>query len=380
MGLGFEKEELADLGASEVDQLRQSNRSLQSDHPQPTASLLSQLWNLDGDSANTVANAAAWQQAWLRLKAGDYVTAAEWFERVDTLPGDHSQIESAQQLVLLRIARALVRLMDAPNANREHQTAPSSILAKLLPLTVTHLGGFMVRRGDELLPICRRRKPISLFRYLLSRNQCTAHREELMEALWPNVGPREAAHSLHVAVSALRQYLDHLPESYLMFVAGQYTINPQAVIEDDCRRFVQTNIEAESFWRSGTWGKAQQAYITAIDCYRGDYYVDGQDLMWAVAEREHLLTSYITALERLGHLWMTQRQFEAAAECYQRLLERDNYREDIHCQIMRCYLELGRRGEMIRQYQRCASVLASDLGLEPMPETQQFYRRAIGVE
>jgi hypothetical protein len=155
---GFEKEELTDLEPSVVEQLRQSDRSLQSGHPQPTASALSQIWNLDGDSANELANAVAWQLAWLHLKAGDYAAAAEWLERVNALPVDHSQIEPRPPRVV-RVCRGLVRLMDTPNLNREQETATSGVPTKLLPLAITNLGGFLVRRGDELLPICRRRKP-----------------------------------------------------------------------------------------------------------------------------------------------------------------------------------------------------------------------------
>jgi DNA-binding SARP family transcriptional activator len=93
-----------------------------------------------------------------------------------------------------------------------------------------------------------------------------------------------------------------------------------------------------------------------------------------VAERERLLARYLLALERLGGIWMARQQYASAADCYQRLLERDIYREDTHCHLIRCYAWLGRRSDALRQYQRCASVLATDLGLEPMEETQKLYR------
>lgn len=70
---------------------------------------------------------------------------------------------------------------------------------------------------------------------------------------------------------------------------------------------------------------------------------------------------------------MAHRQFEPAIECYQRLLERDGYREDAHCQLMRCYVQLGRRHDAPGQYRRCASILANDLGLEPVQEIQALY-------
>jgi DNA-binding SARP family transcriptional activator len=96
-------------------------------------------------------------------------------------------------------------------------------------------------------------------------------------------------------------------------------------------------------------------------------------LPWAIAERERLLARYLVALDRQGQIFIKQGQFELAINSYQRLLERDSFREDAHCQIMRCYQRLGQRGLALRQYERCAAILANDLGLEPAEETRALY-------
>ena len=109
------------------------------------------------------------------------------------------------------------------------------------------------------------------------------------------------------------------------------------------------------------------------------YFVDEQDHDWALAEHERLLTRFLLALDRLSQIWMAQGRFDAAAECYRQLLDRDAFREDAHCQLMRCYLALGRRGDALLQYQRCAAVLAQELGLVPMAETQELLQRINGA-
>jgi DNA-binding SARP family transcriptional activator len=76
---------------------------------------------------------------------------------------------------------------------------------------------------------------------------------------------------------------------------------------------------------------------------------------------------------------IAQGLFEQAIECYQRLLERDSYREDAHGQLMRCYMQLGRRGAAVQQYERCAALLAAELDLEPMPEIQDLYRLIVST-
>jgi DNA-binding SARP family transcriptional activator len=46
---------------------------------------------------------------------------------------------------------------------------------------------------------------------------------------------------------------------------------------------------------------------------------------------------------------------------------------------MRCYMQLGRRGAAVQQYERCAALLAAELDLEPMPEIQDLYRLIVST-
>ena len=178
-----------------------------------------------------------------------------------------------------------------------------------------------------------------------------------------------------MAVSALRRYLDPAADTYLLFEDGRYAINSAASIEDDCAAFQQLSDTAERARRAGEPQAAQRAYAAAIAYYQGDFYVDDRDPAWAIGERERLLARYLANLDHLGRIAIEQRRFERAIDYYQRLLERDSYREDVHCQLMRCYWQLGRRGAALRQYERCAAILEADLGLEPMKETQELYQR-----
>jgi DNA-binding SARP family transcriptional activator len=41
---------------------------------------------------------------------------------------------------------------------------------------------------------------------------------------------------------------------------------------------------------------------------------------------------------------------------------------------MRLYVQSGRRGAALRQYQICVGVLLRELGIEPESETKQLYR------
>jgi len=352
---------------------------------QEAEAILAQVWMIAEMRAPDLASAAAWEMAWLLIRRRAFTDATEWVNRIAAPPSRESRLWPAARQALLHICFMLTdKLADQAATSllppRVQPPSSQDLPALKLPLLkVMNLGQFQVLRAGTVLPACTTHKAISLFRYLLTRYHRVAHKEELMELLWPNARPREAMNSLHVAVSILRRYLDPPTGSYLLFEDSRYSINPGAPVEDDSCSFQQLCDEGERFWETGDIIRAQQAYTSAIACYQGDYYVDNRDSAWAAAEQERLLLYYLAALDRLGRIFVTRGQFLPAIECYQRLLERDGYREDAYCQLMRCYWQLGRRAEALRQYKRCSTILANDLGLEPMSEIQALYQAISGA-
>jgi DNA-binding SARP family transcriptional activator len=374
-----------DIRKRAIELLQQGERYALAGLMQQAEATLAQVWTIAEVQAPELANAAAWEMAWLLMRRWAFSDASEWVSRITAPPPRESQLWPAAQETLVQICYLLAdkRLQRAATSHLPPRVRPPSAhdlpSPKLPLLKVMNLGHFQLIRNGIVLPVCTTHKAISLFRYLLTRYHNVAHKEELMELLWPNARPREAMNSLHVAVSTLRRHIDPPTDSYLVFEGGRYSVNPDAPIENDCTAFQRLCDEGERSWEAGDLARAQQAYIDAIDCYQGDYYVDNREAPWAVAEQERLLLYYLAALDRLGHIFIGQRHFLPAIECYQRLLERDGYREDAHSQLMRCYSELGRRSEALQQYKRCATILANDLGLEPMEETQALYRAICGI-
>jgi DNA-binding SARP family transcriptional activator len=52
----------------------------------------------------------------------------------------------------------------------------------------------------------------------------------------------------------------------------------------------------------------------------------------------------------------------------------------VHRLLMRAHAFAGNRALAIAQYQLCRSVLHAELGVEPMPETQELYRSLVAEE
>lgn len=329
------------------------------------AQLLQRVWSAAEQAEPQLASCAAWHLAWVHVRLGAYGLAADWFNQVRSAPAVNESLWLPARQAQISLCRSLAADPLAP---------PAAPPAPALPtLEVTNLGSFRLIRGGRELPACRSRKAIGLLRFLLSRYPAEAHKEELMALLWPDSQPREAAHSLHVAVNTLRAHIDPAGESYIRFRAGCYQIDGAAPVLDDSRLFAEQCALAERGLRDSDLAGAQRAYSRALGLYRGDYYIANRDQGWELIEQERLLMRYIGALWGYGTLLATLQQHHQAIDCFRRLTERDSYREDAHRALMRSYLAIGRRGDAIQQYQRCKALLADDLGLPPMPETQAAY-------
>jgi DNA-binding SARP family transcriptional activator len=359
--------------------LRQSEHFALAGNLADAQALLMQVWDLTNEQMPRFANAAAWHLAWLLLRVQAYAEAAEWFQRVAAPMADEGLLWDTARQAQVRICQMLATT--SKTTQQESATLSQrerGQLATLSPLSVTSLGSFSIACGGRVLGHCKSRKAIALLRYLLLQHNREATKEQLVETFWPDTMPKKSMHSLHVAVKALRQYLDP-HTNYILFDLGTYFIHPEVVIDDDRSAFIDCCAVGDRQWAARHYSLAERAYQQAITYYSGDYYVNDYDCVWALTEQEHLLSKYLTALERIGDISFQQGAYDQAMTSYQRLLQRDEYREDIHSRVMHCCQRLGRRRDALLQYQRCALALKRDLGIEPMQETQAIYREIMSA-
>ena len=84
---------------------------------------------------------------------------------------------------------------------------------------------------------------------------------------------------------------------------------------------------------------------------------------------------YLDALLHLGQLLFTQQDYALAAECYRRVIEKDEVLEEAHRELMRCYARLGERGQALRHYQIFEQLIRDELGSAPAAESAALYQR-----
>jgi len=134
-------------------------------------------------------------------------------------------------------------------------------------------------------------------------------------------------------------------------------------------------VEQARSLKSHDW-QVEQLWQQAVARYRGDFLPEvGQ--IWCVAKREALRQMYIEALIGIGRCCEAQDRFEAAVSWYQRAVEVEVTREDVHLRIMRCYAKAGFRSEALAQYNHYRKILTQELNAEPSDEMRRIHRKII---
>ena len=117
--------------------------------------------------------------------------------------------------------------------------------------------------------------------------------------------------------------------------------------------------------------------------YRGDL-LDGINVHeaplfeeWLLAERERLQLSYLDVLWYLSKAQVSAGRLEDAVRTLSRLIEADPLRERSYRALMGVYLRQGDKTAALKVYERCASVLHTELGVAPSPATEQVRRVAL---
>lgn len=218
-----------------------------------------------------------------------------------------------------------------------------------------------------------RRKAKALLKILALAQPHQLHREQLMEALWPEQEPDLAANNLnkilHTARRALEPELKAGAESRFLLTQEQYIeLTAPSGLWIDVEEFEQ---RASSALKS----QSLPDYEAALQLYTGELLVEDRLEDWAVASRERLSRLAERLLTEAAQLYEAAGQLEPSLEHVQRLLALNPSNEAAHRQLMRLYALSGSRHEALAQYQRCQTILRKELDAEPESKTVALYEQ-----
>lgn len=232
-------------------------------------------------------------------------------------------------------------------------------------VAVRCFGSFAVRlEGSELDVSGLKPRVRSLLRFLALRAGEAVHREQLVDALWPDADLRTGMRSLQTAVSALRQHLEpgvaRGGASMLVREGDAYRLVLPAGTTTDVQAFEHLAQEASVASSAGAVGSVTEA----LALYRGDLLEEEGPADWVVADRERLRLRAGEAAEIGARAAMADGDAETAVRLVEAGVDADRYRDGLWRLLIEAHQARGDRAAAARAARQYDDVLA-ELGVDP---------------
>ncbi len=208
-----------------------------------------------------------------------------------------------------------------------------------------------------------------LFFFLLA-HPAGLRKEQILSALWGDLPPARANGIFHSTIYRLRRALS--PECVL-YENNLYRVN-LSNLWNDVDEFKRLVSAAQ---RASTPAEQAQHHREAIQLYRGDYFEDSYS-DWCMPIRADLQHKYLAALWSLARYHDERGDSTEAIALYRKILEKDNYREDVYCALMNLQFRMGDRTGALKTFQQCDRILREEMNLAPGPAIRELYRRIVG--
>jgi DNA-binding SARP family transcriptional activator/alpha-beta hydrolase superfamily lysophospholipase len=216
-------------------------------------------------------------------------------------------------------------------------------------MTVRLLGGLLVEEDGRTVATeaALRRSAGTLVKLLALSPDHRLHRERLLDALWPDVAPVDAAPRLHKAAHYARRDLGR-PDAVVV-QGDMVALLPTVDLSTDVEVFEQA---ADAALASGDREAARAAAeLYGGELLPGDIYED-----WSDDIRRRLAVKH-AALLRQG-------------ECWEELLRVDPTDEAAHAALIRRHVAAGDKQAALRQFEWLDVAMRRELGTAPSAELE----------
>ena len=241
-------------------------------------------------------------------------------------------------------------------------------------LSIDLLGGFRVAAGEMMVDEAawRLRKARGLVKLLALTAEHRLHREQVIEALWPDRHPTAASNNLRQALFVARRALDSCGDdgsARITLVSETLTLASEG-LRIDVEVFEGTAAKAERF-------PSIDRHRAAVDLYGGDLLPEDRFDAWAIGRREALRDRHLNLLVDLAHMYEEAGDRAAATAALQKALLNEPLHERAHRGLMRIYALAGRRQRALAQFHLLRESLRREFEDEPDDETRRLYQKIL---
>jgi len=242
-------------------------------------------------------------------------------------------------------------------------------------LKIRLFGKFSLLCGDREQECLPSSKAKELFCYLLLHRDRSHSREVLASVLWGDCTTAQSRKYFRQTLWQLHQALKNAPggQADAMQVDVEHVrLNSEAEFSLDIAIFEAAFAPVRGVKGEQIGDQQAQALRNAVSLYSGDL-LEGWFQDWCIYHRERLQNIYLAILDKLMGYSEFHRQYEDGLSFGERLLRQDSARERTYFRLMRLHYLAGDRAGALRQFQRCAAALETELGVKPGERTLQLY-------
>jgi predicted ATPase/DNA-binding SARP family transcriptional activator len=242
-------------------------------------------------------------------------------------------------------------------------------------LRVGVLGPLEIRDDDRVVDISGT-KQRAVLALLATNAGRVVSADRLIEELWGDEAPVDAANALQHHISRLRRALG---SDHVVARAPGYALelDEEAV---DAIAFERLTAEGRAALSAGDAQRAAVALREALSLWRGEPLAEFADQQWSVAEAGHLERLREDALEdRVEADLAIGRHAEVVPEL-ETIVEDHPFRERAWGNLMLALYRAGRQADALDAYRRARDALADVHGLDPGPELQRLEARILAQD
>ena len=261
------------------------------------------------------------------------------------------------------------------NVESRRVAGPLGVLVRSAPaVSIQTLGVFRVIRDG--VPISnnawKSKKARDLLKILVARRRPTP-RDQLMELLWPGVGPAVAGNRLSVLLSTVRDVLQPQPvgEGPLVTIDGAVSLN-RAQVSVDLEDFLTQATAALDADRAKE-PDAIARLEAAVAAHTGNFLEDDPYQEWAGALAEEVRATHIALLRALAARLREVGNTDAVVRYTLRLLEQDCYDEEAHFILIGALHDARRLGQARRHYHNYVRRM-KEIDVPPSPLPNMMFR------
>jgi ATP/maltotriose-dependent transcriptional regulator MalT/DNA-binding SARP family transcriptional activator len=216
--------------------------------------------------------------------------------------------------------------------------------------------------------------------FIASRRHRRASKDTIIDTFWGESDFEAVEKNFHPTVSHIRKALNSnqpVKQNFLVYRDGDYLLSQDFSYSIDTEEFDRLAAEGEAARRAGDQTRFVEAFERAVELYRGDFMQGSYD-DWAEEQRSYYKEQQLRMLETLAVTAQKAEDWSRSMKLAQRILSEDQFREDVHCMIMRAHAAEGNRAAVKDQYESLRKLLLKELGVEPAAETQKVLKQLMG--